>query len=148
MSFGPTTVQPDLCRALTCGRPCQRTLCQMCGLITQGKCWRAVLQAHFSYSMDLHGIAIPRTPQTGRAGLFKERSFPGMDWQEPTSLTVCNQRHSRDSGHWPGRYSLSDQMLSYALNRFSTTLMLFPYAYDVLLPHGASFARADGHARE
>ena len=55
---------------------------------------------------------------------------------------------SRDSGHWPGRYSLSDQMLSYVLNRFSNTLTLFPYAYDVLVPHGASFARADGHARE
>jgi hypothetical protein len=61
--------------------------------------------------MDLHGMAIPQTPQAGRAGLFKERSFLGMDVQELTSLTVCNQRHSRDSGQSAGRYSISEHLL-------------------------------------
>ena len=110
MSFGPTTVQLASCRALTCGRACQRTPSQICEPITQRKCWRAVLQAHFSYSMDLHGIAIPQTPQTGRAGLFKERSFPGVDVQELTSQAACNQRHARDSIHSPNRCSVSDRL--------------------------------------
>ena len=109
MSFGPTTVQLASCRALTCGREYQRTPSQMCGPITQDECWRAVLQAHFSYSMDLHGMAIRRTPHADRAGLFRERSFPGMDVQELTSPVECNQRHARDSGHSPGTCSLSDQ---------------------------------------
>src|SRR5262245_7561474 len=109
MSFGTTTVQPASCRAPTCGRARQRTPCQTCGPITQGKCWRAVLQAHFSYSMDLHGMATAQTTQVGCADLFKERSFPEMDVQELISPTACNQRHARASGRSPGRCSPSDR---------------------------------------
>jgi hypothetical protein len=122
MSFGPTTVQLASFRALTCGHACRQTPSQMCEPITQGKCWRAVLQAHFSYSMDLHGMATGQTPQAGRAVLFRERSFLGMDVQELTLPTACNPRHASDSGHSPGRYSLSDQSLPvrpYALPLFS-----------------------------
>jgi hypothetical protein len=58
--------------------------------------------------MDLHGMVMPQTTQAGHVGLFKERSFLGMDVQELTSLIVCNQTHSRDSGHSADMYSLSD----------------------------------------
>src|ERR1044071_6324352 len=108
MSFDLKTVQLASYQALTWGRAYQRLPSQIGEPITQGKCWRAVQQAHFSYSMDLYGMAIPQTPQARSAGLFKERSFLGTDVQELTSQTVCNQKHSRDSGHSPGRYSLSD----------------------------------------
>src|ERR1044071_1474754 len=108
MSFDLKTVQLASYQALTCGRAYRRIPFQIGEPINQGKCWRAVLQAHFSYSMDLYGMATPQTPQAGGADLFKERSSLGTDVQELTSLIVCNQKHSRDSGHSPGRYSLSD----------------------------------------